>query len=851
MPDWLKDGIMGTLWRTPVLFWSVQPNPLANGSYNGSNSLSSVALAPFGVGAGLDDMAVVYLQGGYSNYPDLSYGSIELQLVDPMGKALGNPQALASGGYSPNLVGSVVSTPGVTALSNGWIAVSYTAGSYNAGTLRTDVFATLVAPDGIPQMSAQLDSSVGNETNATITPTTGGGFLAVWQDNLVSGTGSAGGDGSGSGIDAQFFSFDGIGAGQFRVDTLTAGDQRNPSAATLANGDFLVSWISGANVKAQTYTAGGVASGTETTLATAPGGGASVGYDKVVALSGGGFALVWDYTNSVIGTTENPVIDVQIFNAAGVAVGPENQIDGLGVGYFITSIDAAATSDGGVTVVYDDNDGFLGRTSVERYHILGDGSLADTSTITTSSSSATAAGGGAIGVYSDGRESIMWEQQQPSFADTLQEAIFDDRSMTTFYASAAQPVAVGSVSNDLIYGFNGPDTLIGGGGDDTIYGGSGTNLIDLGNTGSSYAFGGSANDILYAGAGGADVLHGSAGSDLLYGGGGTDWLYGDGGGIDEMFGGSGTNYLFGDATNPTDVEIMVGGSGVTVMTGGIGKNYFYGGTGAATIYGGAGLNIVSLGAETIGDTVYGGTGQNYIYGGAGPDLLEGGPGSNLIVGGNGTDLFYGGSGNSTMYGGTGNDIYVGGDGLSYEVGRGTATSLDYFYLSSAQGSEAYGTNAGESVFLAGTNGSVMIGQGANDFMYAEGGTNYFYGGTGFGEFFGGNGVDIMVGGSGNDYFDGGTGVNYYYGGNGGGPGAGIGIDTFNVSLGGGDVIQDWTEGKDTVQLNGSGFTSFSDILAHSYQNGAYFVVQVNPETAVWLNGATASSVNANDFRIVS
>ncbi len=54
-----------------------------------------------------------------------------------------------------------------------------------------------------------------------------------------------------------------------------------------------------------------------------------------------------------------------------------------------------------------------------------------------------------------------------------------------------------------------------------------------------------------------------------------------------------------------------------------------------------------------------------------------------------------------------------------------------------------------------------------------------------------------------------------------------------------------------MQLNGSGFQSFSDVLSHSYQNGAYLVVQVNPETAVWLNGATASSVNANDFRIVS
>jgi len=239
-------------------------------------------------------------------------------------------------------------------------------------------------------------------------------------------------------------------------------------------------------------------------------------------------------------------------------------------------------------------------------------------------------------------------------------------------------------------------------------------------------------------------------------------------------------------------------------------------------------------------------------GGNGNDVFYAGSANDLIEAGNGNDMFYGGSGNSTMYGGTGNDVYVGGTGKSLEIGHGTATSLDYFYLSSAAGSEAFGGPAGEDVFVAGPNGSVMIGEGATNFMFgAAGGNNYFYGGSGDSEFFGGSGVDVIVAGSGNDYLDGGTGVNYYFGGAGGGPGSGIGTDTFNISQGGVDVVQDWTEGKDAVLLNGSGFDSFSDVLAHSYQNGAYFVVQVNADTAVWLNGATAASVHASDFRIAS
>lgn len=56
---------------------------------------------------------------------------------------------------------------------------------------------------------------------------------------------------------------------------------------------------------------------------------------------------------------------------------------------------------------------------------------------------------------------------------------------------------------------------------------------------------------------------------------------------------------------------------------------------------------------------------------------------------------------------------------------------------------------------------------------------------------------------------------------------------------------------DTVQLNGSSFASFSDVLSHSYQNGAYLVIQIDADTAVWLNGATAGTVTAANFSIVS
>ena len=167
---------------------------------------------------------------------------------------------------------------------------------------------------------------------------------------------------------------------------------------------------------------------------------------------------------------------------------------------------------------------------------------------------------------------------------------------------------------------------------------------------------------------------------------------------------------------------------------------------------------------------------------------------------------------------------------------------------------AYGGD-GNDVLVGNLNNDMLIGDAGDDVEYGYGGNDYLYGGDGNDVFYGGDGVDVLIGGAGNDYFDGGTGVNYYFGGSGGGPGTGQGNDTFVLTDTGAtqsiDVVQDWTEGADHVNLIGSGFSSFNDVLANSYQNGAYFVVQPDANNAIWLNGATAATLTAADFSIVS
>lgn len=87
----------------------------------------------------------------------------------------------------------------------------------------------------------------------------GGGFVVVWV--------SAGQDGSGLGVYGQRYAANGAKAGlQFRVNTTTAADQKQPSVIGLSGGGFLVVWASNHlngldDVYGQRYSATGVKQG--------------------------------------------------------------------------------------------------------------------------------------------------------------------------------------------------------------------------------------------------------------------------------------------------------------------------------------------------------------------------------------------------------------------------------------------------------------------------------------------------------------------------------------------------------------------------------------------------------------
>ncbi|GKQ53009.1 calcium-binding protein [Bradyrhizobium sp. Ce-3] len=379
--------------------------------------------------------------------------------------------------------------------------------------------------------------------------------------------------------------------------------------------------------------------------------------------------------------------------------------------------------------------------------------------------------------------------------------------MTTYVGTLGNDVynADYSATDDVVYGLDGDDTLYGT--QATMEGGDGNDEIV--NAGISY--GGNGNDFLHmtasnvlpiqAGYGGAgdDVLSADsyvAPTLLLSADGGNDTIYADNQQNGSYFGGTGDDYIYANPTNG-------GGSNQTlIISGDAGDDRIFGGltSSLAVLQGGEGNDLImASGASAI----YGGLGNDALYGSARADTIVGDQGVDLLEGNAGDDYLYMPSGGGTAYGGDGNDVAV-----------------------------------GSSVY------DVLIGDAGDDTAYGYGGNDYLYGGAGNDVMFGGDGIDVLLGDAGNDYFDGGAGVNYYFGG--GGNNTFVSNDVPSVQ-----VVQDFNAATDVVQLDGSGFTSFADVLSHSYQNGAYFVVQVDGDTAVWLNGATAGTVTAANFSIVS
>ena len=208
------------------------------------------------------------------------------------------------------------------------------------------------------------------------------------------------------------------------------------------------------------------------------------------------------------------------------------------------------------------------------------------------------------------------------------------------------------------------------------------------------------------------------------------------------------------------------------------------------------LDVPALRPTRGDDTLRGSTGNDEIRGRGGDDALFGKDGADLLRGDGGRDRLDGGDGNDRLKGGGANDVLLGRSGDDVVIG-----------------------NAGRDRLKGGTGDDRLAGGGANDVLVGEAGNDMLAGNAGNDRLSGGAGRDVLRGGGGNDRLDGGGGNDKLAG--------AAGADTFVIGRRGGtDVIRDFENDVDRIDLRAFGFSSRADAMdrADSVNGDVRFVM---------------------------
>lgn len=151
-----------------------------------------------------------------------------------------------------------------------------------------------------------------------------------------------------------------------------------------------------------------------------------------------------------------------------------------------------------------------------------------------------------------------------------------------------------------------------------------------------------------------------------------------------------------------------------------------------------------------------GAGDDVLFGGDDNDTLRGELDNDQIFGEAGNDILIGAEGKDTLWGGTGNDLIIGEEGADLLYG-----------------------GDGDDNILGGSGGDLLDGGAGNDLLRSEGGGDQLIGGAG---------VDVMIGKGGSDRFIFDL--------------AAVQAES-GIGAGNRDIIQDFEDGEDTIELTGA------------------------------------------------
>ncbi len=553
----------------------------------------------------------------------------------------------------------------------------------------------------------------------SITTLADGRFVVTWLSYDTA-------DGSGSCIRARLWNPDGTAAGDdFIVNSTTNSDQSDPSVAALADGRFVATWRSydpgdGSQncLRARIHNADGTASGDDFILnSTAYG---VQERPSITALPDGRFVAAWESFDP--GDGSGSCLRARILNADGTAAGGDFIVNTTATGNQARPSITALT-DGRFFVSWaseDAGDGSLGCVRGRVYNANGTAAGGDfIINSVTSGNQITPS----VAAMPDGRYAVVWASLDGGDGSgyCIRGRLFNANGTPAGNDFIANTTAAGDQMSPNISVLTDGRFVVAWHSSDPGDGSGSCIRARLYNADGSAAEGDFiVNTTTTNNQFSPSVTALSDGRFVV------SWKSLDSGD------GSGTCIR----AQTFDPRVFIGTAGEDVW---YGSNVF-----GDTINGGAGNDLLfGLGGN---DFIDGGEGFDALFGGDGNDTLYGGAGNDLLNGGAGNDILDGGAGDDDMYGGAGDDTYFvnsAGDLVAEEAGGGVDTvwsSLANYTL----------TANVEVLRFFGSGNFTGIGNGLDNTIYGGAGNDYLEGGAGNDILIGGAGADTLYGGDGID-----------------------------------------------------------------------------------------------------
>lgn len=446
-------------------------------------------------------------------------------------------------------------------------------------------------------------TTVNQEDEPRVVTLADGGWVVVWISNAQ--------DTSGDGIYMQRYNAaGGLVDGEVRVNTETLYHQNFHQVTALPDGGWVVTWMSSGQdgdsfgVYQQAYNANGTTRGSETLVNTETDN--SQDYPQITAVAAGGWVVTW---TSLEQDGDGYGIYQQAYSSTGAVRGGEVKVSTYTASHQ-RDPEIVGLEDGGWVVVWRSLDQGGTGYSVRQQAFNADGSKRGgekkVNTSAVNIATINSEPGPQVKALKDGGWVVAWQADQvDADAHSVHLQVYNADGTRRGGEQQVNVYETSDQSNVQIAALEDGNFVVTW----HSFGQDGSNL------GVYQRVFETVEDMNLTGNGSANTLKGSWGMDRLNGLGGNDTLLGRDG-EDTLLGGGGRDTLRGG----DDVDTLKGGN----------QN----------------------------DKLFGGNGADDLAGNGGADLLKGEAGSDVLVGGSGADRLVGGKGKDTLTGGKGKDVLV-------------------------------------------------------------------------------------------------------------------------------------------------------------------------------------------------